>query len=546
MIAKKKTINFVDFVEQILGIKLTIGQRVIAKICYDSVNPEDLEGQEAEYATKIFGNVKRFTAHARRIITIVAGRGSGKSSVLSSSRLLHLALTLPLDRLAANEKGYGLIICPDLKTAKQTLDFVKGQAESSRFIKPLIGSKATSSRNKQDGIRSDGFLLTRPDGHVVSIECLAASKGGRSVRGRSLVGVVLDECAFFEDDNHVVNDKELFAAIQPRMMKGSQLIIASTPWADTGLLYELYRQNFENPKNAVVAVAPTLLMMPTDEMKEAVQAMMQTDPEKAQQEFFAKFMTGGEGSFFDSKSVEACIDYSRPFNLSPDSKCIACAGADLAFKQDNAAIVVVHYKNDMFHVAYLEEFKPDAGEPLLPSKIFSSFSQTLADYHLDYAIADRFNEAPFREHLEKNGMSLINIPEGQDGKIEMYSRLKSLLREGRVSMPDHPRMIKQLKSITSRPTSAGKLLIELPRNRGDGHSDLVSALVAAIWQCYKLSLSRDDELVPGTYRWHAAQARRRMDRHERALVEELDGEHEQQDWNRAGLGIRSDNYDFGF
>ena len=543
MIKKKiRAISFLDFCLKILNMKLTLGQRVIAKVCYDNVNPEDLEGEEAEYAKKIFGDVKVISAHSRRIVTIVAGRGSGKSSVLSSCRLLHLALTLPLNRLAAGEKGYCLIICPDLKTAKQTLEFVRGQAESSPFIKPLIGEKV-KGRNLANGIRQDGFLITRPDGYVVSVECLAASKGGRSVRGRSLVCVVLDECAFFEDENHAVNDKEIFAALLPRMMKGSQLIIASTPWADTGLLFDLYKANFESPKNSVVAVAPTLLMMPTEEMKEAVDAMMQTEPERAQQEFFAKFMTSGDGAWFDSASVDKCVDYFREDELPPNQNVITVAGADLAFKQDNAALVIVQYFDDCFHVAMAKEHKPRPNQPLLPSELFSDFSNEMKRYFLDYTIADRFNEAPFREHLENNGLYLINIPGGNDGKVEMYTRVRSLLREGRLSIPDNPRLIKQLKNVSVKPTSGGRLTIEHHRRRGDGHGDMVSALVAAVWQAYKLAQAKDPEYVPGTYEWNMAKARKQMDFLEKQIMDLDAAGEDDHEWKMAGYGMKANQYD---
>lgn len=534
-------ISFLDFCLKVLNMKLTLGQRVIAKVCYDGLNPEDLGGEEREVAAKVFGPVSRVTNHARRIVTLVAGRGSGKSSVLSSCRLLHLALTLPLGRLAAGEKGYCLIICPDLKTAKQTLEFVRGQAEASPFIAPLIGDKTSSSRNQQNGVRQDGFLITRPDGHVVSIECIAASKGGRSVRGRSLVCVVLDECAFFEDENHAVNDKEIFAALLPRMMKGSQLIIASTPWADSGLLYDLYSANFGNPQNSVVAVAPTLLMMPTEEMKEAVAAMELTEPERAQQEFHARFMAGTVGAWFDSQSIAECTDMHRKYELDPDPSLITVFGADLAFKKDNAALVGIQYLDGKFHVAVMRELKPTPEQPLTPSHVFGTFAAIIKRYGVDYAIADRYNEAPFREYLESSGMSLIHVPGGADGKAEIFSRAKTLMREGKVVFPDHPKFIKQLKMWEGKLTSGGKVSIDFVRSKsGDhGHGDLVAAFVAALYQAYKIVQGLEPEYVPGTLDWHKAQAVKKMDSYERRAIEEARAEDDDAAWDRAGYGIGS-------
>ena len=44
---------------------------------------------------------------------------------------------------------------------------------------------------------ADSVTIERPDGRRVVIECLPATRGGSAVRGRSLVGAVLDESAFF-------------------------------------------------------------------------------------------------------------------------------------------------------------------------------------------------------------------------------------------------------------------------------------------------------------------------------------------------------------
>lgn len=251
-------IGFIDFCEQVLKIKLTVGQKVIGKICYDGVPAKSLtDPEEIKYCKKIFGGLIDVPDKAKRVTALVAGRGSGKSSILAACRLLHLALTVPLQRLAPGEIASALIVCPEMKTAKQTLRFAKGRAKSVPAIAARIGNRNIEKSGQTGGDTQDSFIIRRPDGDV-SIECLAASRGGSATRGRSFVGAVLDECAFFYDEQHAVNDKEIFMAIVPRLMKGGQMIVSSTPWSDTGLLYEFYRENFGDPKSVVVAHAPTL------------------------------------------------------------------------------------------------------------------------------------------------------------------------------------------------------------------------------------------------------------------------------------------------
>ena len=72
-----------------------------------------------------------------------------------------------------------------------------------------------------------------------TLEALPATRGGSALRGRSLVGAVLDEAAFFRDEDYSVNDAEIYRAVAPRILPEGQTIIASTPWAEgVGLLQQ--------------------------------------------------------------------------------------------------------------------------------------------------------------------------------------------------------------------------------------------------------------------------------------------------------------------
>jgi hypothetical protein len=53
--AKPKVIEFWQFCETVLGLKLTTGQRVIAKVAFGQYNPCDLKGEEHDLALEMFG-----------------------------------------------------------------------------------------------------------------------------------------------------------------------------------------------------------------------------------------------------------------------------------------------------------------------------------------------------------------------------------------------------------------------------------------------------------------------------------------------------------
>jgi hypothetical protein len=67
----------------------------------------------------------------------------------------------------------------------------------------------------------------------------------RAVRGRSILCAVLDEVAFFRDENFASPDTEVDAAISPGLARvpGSIKVLISSVHKRSGLLYQRYRDH---------------------------------------------------------------------------------------------------------------------------------------------------------------------------------------------------------------------------------------------------------------------------------------------------------------
>ncbi|HEY4156721.1 MAG TPA: hypothetical protein VGM29_01445, partial [Polyangiaceae bacterium] len=188
--------SYTRFVASI-GVKLTRPQLALCLVAFDGLEPKQLRGDLRRYARIIFGNVETIPARARRVLVAVCGARGGKTYTLGALRLLHLAVTVSLATMAPGERAVGLIVAPTLKLAHQCLRYVSGAVGQSEELSSYVVSDT-----------AEVIVLDLPGGRV-SIECAAASSGGVSLRGRSLVGAVLDECAFFYDDSgYKVNDVE--------------------------------------------------------------------------------------------------------------------------------------------------------------------------------------------------------------------------------------------------------------------------------------------------------------------------------------------------
>lgn len=470
---------FTAFIE-LLGVRLTLGQRVLSRVAFDGLEPCDLPELERDVARQLFGPVETISPIARAVFTLVAGARGGKT-YLDTLRLLHLALTVELAPLAPGEHAFGVIVAPDLRLARQALRFAKGALASSPG---LVAASA-----------SDSITVRRPDGAPVTLECLPATRGGGALRGRSLVGALLDEAAFFRDESFVVNDLEIFKAVAARIVPGGQLIIDSTPWAETGVLYQLWRDNHpangtDRPhRTAMVAWAPTLLLRDDAHTAAMVERERERDPDNARREFDAEFMSAGSGLFFEPATIDDAIDRELAQPLPHVPGAVVGAGGDFAFRSDSSALVVTQREQDKYTVSRIEERRPQRGQPLLPSAVVADFAELVAGYGARAMVSDGHYRQAIAEHLATARLDLVDAPPGQPGKVEVFTLARSLLRERRVKLPNHPRLVAQLREVVARPTSGGGLQISSPRWQKGGHGDLASAFVLSLWQAHRSGLA---------------------------------------------------------
>jgi hypothetical protein len=477
----RRAASFLDFARA-LHVSLTPAQEVFGAIAFDGANPQDFTGQRRDLARSLFGDIEVIPDEARDVAVALAGARAGKSYVFCALRLLHLALIADLSTMAPGELAAALIVAPDLRLARQTLRYALGAAKSEPSIAALIASES-----------ADGFVLRREGGRTVSLECLPATRGGSAVRGRSLVGAVLDECAFFRDDSYTVNDVEVFRAIAPRIMPSGQLIVASTPWAEAGLLFELWRDNFGKPTTALVAHAPTTLLRNDPRTIAMVERERERDAENARREFDAAFMSAGSGLFFNSAAIDRCVDDDLIIPATARRTSNTFGAADFGFVSDASVVAIAERREAEVFLLALEEQRPQQGAPLRPSAVVADFATVVRHYKLREIMSDGHYAEAIREHLKEHGLRLRSAPEGQSGKVETYVEVRRLVNEHALRIPRHQRLIAQLKGITVRPTSGGGLQISSPRQAGGGHGDCASAAILAIYQASRSTrVQRDD------------------------------------------------------
>lgn len=470
---------FVDFCAS-YDFVLTPAQRVLTMVCFDGVEPRDLPPEDRALATTLFGPIDEVPETAREAIVWLKGARIGGTR-MAAMRVYQLGLTVELG-LAAGESAFGLFIGPDMRLAAQAFGYVVGAVQHD--------AKEGRIELRRKGKKS--LAITRYDGEVVTYECLPATKGGSAVRARTLVAAQMTEGAFFRDANFAVNDAEIFRALAPRIVVGGQLIVESTPWTMSGIVYELHTANHSHPTTALAAHCPTTLMRPDDRMAAIIAGERARDPENAAREFDAEFIAGGATALFEPLTIEAAVDDTRgAVTERPRGAGVGCGG-DTGLVNDASALAIVARipgqrisedtrRPDRFELLELREFRPKKGEPLKLSAVIEDFAGTVIRHGERSFLADAHVREPAREFARKHEVTIGEAPVKTEEIWESFSFLAKLIREGRFTMPRHPRLIAQLRAVVSKPVAGGLYKVSMPRRSGSGHGDLVSALVLAVW-----------------------------------------------------------------
>ena len=521
----KVPVRFTEFAERICKAQASRAQRVIAKVAIDGVEPQDLSADERVIFRRHFGDLDTIPPEARATLAFIFGARSGKSYYFGGLYLLWRAVTADLATLAPGEVAVGLAVAPDLRLARQIIRYALGAAKSVPSIAVLIESET-----------ADGFTLRRPDGYLVSIEALPATRGGSAVRGRSLIAAVLDEASFFRDESSIVNDVEVYKGVAPRVLPGGLVVIITTAWAELGLAYDLFQANFGHPVTALAAHATTEQMRDDDPRILAMVARERLrDPENAKHEFDAEFRTSGSTIVFPSEFTAPCFSHELPESdqieyYAPIGVLDMSSGGDDA---TTAAIVRVIRVPEMYddsgpgalfhgrkpavdeHGNYLGHMIPTVSkqfwnaetktwdvreiEPTHPQKAYLAFTEihvqeggfwgTISGEDLMRPIcsmfrrwgvrrvfADKFERGLANNELRKAGLLFHDLSWTSETKHEAVTLLKREMSDKKLIICECERMRKELVSYQQKAQPGGAFKYAA---RGKRHDDVISLLINA-------------------------------------------------------------------
>jgi hypothetical protein len=373
----------------------------------------------------------------------IIGRRGGKDSVASAIGACEAAFFDQQDRLRPGERALVAIIACDRDQAKICLNYIRAFFE----LEPL---KKMIQRETMDGFE----LRNRVD---ISVQ----TNNFRAPRGRPILLAVLDEVAFFKDENSSSPDTELYRSLVPGTATlNGQIIGISSPFMKSGLLFDKWQKHFGKDDDDVVVIqAESRKLNPTLDPAIIEQALAD-DPAGAAAEWLAQFRDDVAG-FIPYSVVDSCVVKDR-IELQPQPgcyyHCFLDVASGIAKGGDSMTMAIAHQADDGTIVLDLvREVQP----PFQTNLVAAEFAEIMRRYGVSSAVSDRVGYGWVSQTFYDEGITLFY---SSKTKSEIYLAALPLLGmgNGSVQLLDNQRLKSQILNLERRVARGGHESVDHP------------------------------------------------------------------------------------
>ncbi|MCW2078286.1 UNVERIFIED_ORG: hypothetical protein M2193_000461 [Bradyrhizobium japonicum] len=412
-----------------------------------------MSGEELAIYQACTGRKDAPTQQMRELVLVIGRRG-GKSRILALIAVWLACFHDYRQYLDEGELGVVQVLAADKEQARVILRYVKG------FIKKVPMLARMIERDTNVGLELS---------NSISIEITTSSY--RAVRGRTVVAALCDEIAFWQSDDSANPDAEVVNAIKPGMatIPTSMLLLASSPYARRGVLYNMHRQYHGKDDPRVLAwSAATDVMNPEIDPAFLAQAY-EDDPVSAAAEYGAQFRSDVE-AFIAREAVEAVTSDERERPYMPEFKYHAFADAAGGSGSDSFTLAIGHVEEGTSVLDVIREAKP----PFSPETIVEQYSDLLKTYRISKLLADRYAGEWVREKFLGHG---ITLDYAAKPKSTIYGEFLPLMMSKKCDLLDNNRLTNQLCGLERRTARSGKDSIDHAPN---GHDDVANAVAGVL------------------------------------------------------------------
>ena len=384
----------------------------------------------------------------------VCGRRAGKGSVASVIAAHSAAFFQDGDKLRRGERALVLAVACDRDQARIVLNYIKGFFELP-LLKPMV------TRETRDGLELSN-----------SVDIAVVTNDFRAVRGRPILCAILDEVAFYRDENSATPDVELLRAIEPGLLTlpSAMLIGISSPYRHSGILHEKWKRHYGQAGDDVLVIrAPSRTMNPTLSQA-AIDRALAEDRAAASAEYLAEWRSDIEGVFtqeaLDAAVMPGRLELPAREGVQYVAFCDPSGGAS-----DAMTLGIAFNDNGIATLACLREVRP----PFSPDEVCDQFVADLRRYGVTVVHGDKYGAHWVVEAFAKKNMVYRHA---EKSKSDLYNELIPLINSGGARLLDNEKLLVQLANLERKTMRGGKSSIYHPRGL---HDDLGNAAAGALF-----------------------------------------------------------------
>jgi hypothetical protein len=380
---------------------------------------------------------------------VITGVQSGKSRIAATIAVYEGLIAEPEPD---GTKIFSLVLAQDARGAVRGMfSYASSPFDSLRAVGSRVVNRTANTLELNTGVI------------IAAYPCRPASI--RGIRARL---IVLDEFAFYIGAEGATTDLEMLRAARGRLATtNGRLVVISSPYGETGALWELKKAHFGKKDSPVLVWQATAPEMNPTLPRDYIARMRVEDPDGYRSEVMGEFRAG-VSTAFDRESVEACLA-EGPIELAPKPGIPYAAFVDPSGGRDDAFTLAIGHKLPPHGRAVVDCVRSWPA-PFNPSGIVAEAAGVLKRYRVGDVWGDKYaGEWPreaFREHS-------IDYNPCEAPKSDLYLSFIAATNAQTVELPNMPELVSELLGLQRRRGSAGRDKID---HRPGGHDDVANSV----------------------------------------------------------------------
>ncbi|HJT20810.1 MAG TPA: terminase family protein [Nitrospira sp.] len=380
-------------------------------------------------------------------LAVIVGVQSGKSTI-AGVLMGHAALT-------GKPGTFALGICQDHRGAMRVLlRYARAPFETLDLFRAEVARSTADTLELRNGVTLAAYPC-RPE----------------AVRGLRASIVVVDELAFFTATDGRPMDQEMLRVARGRLATtGGKLIVISSPYGQSGALWDLHRKHYGQDKSSTLiwqASAPDMNpTLPADYL----QRMEQDDPDAYRSEVLGEFRAG-VSTFLDAEVLQQCVDdgvreRARQPGVPYTAFCDAASGSG----KDAFTAGFSHEEHGVAVLDLIRVWRP----PFNPSGVIAELSALCQQWGIHAIGGDSYAPGFVQEAFRANGVTYVPSPLNRS---DLYLGLLPLINSHSVRLLDHPDLLRELRGLERRRGTSGRDRID---HRRGSHDDVANSAAGAL------------------------------------------------------------------